>query len=45
MRKKQVKKLKKIAAALALMKPGGNAKKEYKTLKQIHNSLPHYEKK
>ena len=41
MRKKQVKKLKKMAVALALMKPDGDVKKELKTLKQIHKSLPH----
>lgn len=44
MRKKQVKKLKKMAVALALIKPDGNAKKEYKSLKEIHNSLPHNKK-
>ena len=41
MNKKQVKKLKKMAVALALMKPDGDVKKELKTLKKIHNSLPH----
>ena len=44
MRKKQVKKLRKIAIAMAQVYPNTTIRAELKKLKSVHNSLPHNQK-